>query len=92
MTQNEEEIDSLQKQKQEIEAQTKEALEAKEKEINDLKKNIDHLQSEFAKMLGDTLTKIKNKIEEANKNWEEENDSKMLKSYEELANKAQMGQ
>ena len=38
-------------------------------------------------MLGDTLGKIKQKIEEANKQWKEENDAKMLKGYEEIANR-----
>ena len=46
------------------------------------------LQSEFSKMLNETLAKIKAKIELANKQWEEENDTKMLRGYEELANRA----
>ena len=40
-------------------------------------------------MLNETLTKIKAKIEMANKQWEEENDNKMLKGYEDIANRAQ---
>ena len=46
------------------------------------------MQQDFAKMLGETLTKIKSKIEQANKSWEEEQDSKMLKGYEQIANKS----
>jgi hypothetical protein len=38
-------------------------------------------------MLGDTLQKIKLKIEEANKQWKEENDAKMLQGYEVIANR-----
>ena len=38
-------------------------------------------------MLGDTLVKIKAKIEDANKQWKEENDAKILKGYEEIANR-----
>ena len=43
-------------------------------------------------MLNDTLGKIKGKIEQANKQWEEENETKMLKGYEEIANRAATGQ
>ena len=46
------------------------------------------MQTDFAKMLNDTLSKIKNKIDAANKAWEDENDTKMLKGYEDIANRA----
>ena len=42
-------------------------------------------------MLTETLVKIKSKIELANKQWEEENDNKMLKNYEDMAHKAISG-
>jgi hypothetical protein len=36
-------------------------------------------------MLGDTLVKIKTKIEQANNQWKEENDAKVLKGYTEVS-------
>ena len=42
-------------------------------------------------MLNDTLAKIKTKIESANKAWENENETKMLKGYENIAASAANG-
>jgi len=56
-----------------------------DQEIGTYRKQIDTLQSEFAKMLNDTLGKIKTKIEAANRAWENENETKMLKGYEDIA-------
>ena len=44
------------------------------------------MSQEFAGMLKDTLETMKNKIEEADKKWEQENDGAMLKRFEEYAN------
>ena len=44
------------------------------------------MSTEFAGMLKDTLETMKNKIEEADKKWEAENDGAMLKRFEEYAN------
>lgn len=43
-----------------------------------LKKQIDDMSQEFATMLKGTLDKMQERIKEANRQWEEENDSKML--------------
>ena len=43
-------------------------------------------------MLNDTLGKIKTKIEAANKAWKNENDTKMLKGYEDIAQRTTAGQ
>lgn len=45
------------------------------------------MSSDFAEMLRDTLEKMKERIESANKQWEEENDANMLKRFEEMASK-----
>ena len=90
--QNENEINDLKAKKKEIETETEKISEEKEKQINDYRKNIEGMQADFAKMLGETLSKIKNKINEANKSWEDEHDSKMLKGYEDIANRAGAGQ
>ena len=54
----------------------------KNEEINGLKENIDTLSQNFAQMLKDTLDKMKSRIEWANAEWEKENDSKLLKNFE----------
>ncbi len=54
----------------------------KNEEINGLKDNIDNLSQNFATMLKDTLEKMKQRIEWANDEWEKENDSKLLKNFE----------
>ena len=43
-------------------------------------------------MLGETLAKIKAKIELANKQWEEENDTKMIRGFEETVKNTALGQ
>ena len=57
----------------------------KDDEIRELKKRIDEMSSDFAEMLKDTLTKMQERIEFANKQWEDDNDANMLKKFEEMA-------
>ena len=90
--QNEEEILGLTKSKEEIELEKKEKAEKLDADIASYKKNIDQLQQEFTKMLGETLAKIKAKIELANKQWEEENDTKMIRGFEETVKNTALGQ
>ena len=40
------------------------------------------MSQEFATMLKSTLEKMQQRINEANKQWEEENDANMLKHFE----------
>ena len=42
------------------------------------------MSSDFAEMLKDTLTKMQERIEFANKQWEDENDISMLKKFEDM--------
>ena len=37
-------------------------------------------------MLKDTLEKMKTRIESANKQWQEENEAKMMQKFEEIVN------
>ena len=65
--------------------QEKEAMTAqKDDEIAELKKRIDEMSSDFAEMLKDTLTKMQERIEFANKDWEDKNDISMLKKFEDM--------
>ena len=58
---------------------------SKKDEIDELKKRIDEMSSDFADMLKDTLTKMQERIEFANKQWEDDNDANMLKKFEDMA-------
>ena len=42
------------------------------------------MSSDFAQMLKDTLTKMQERIEFANKSWEDTNDISMLKKFEDM--------
>lgn len=56
----------------------------KNEEIKELKKRIDEMSSDFAEMLKDTLHKMEERIDIANKQWEEDNDGNILKRFEEI--------
>ena len=60
-------------------------IQQKDEEIRELKKRIDEMSSEFAEMLKDTLTKMRERIEFANKQWEDDNDTNMMKRLDDLA-------
>ena len=60
-------------------------IEQKDEEIRELKKRIDEMSSDFAEMLKDTLTKMQERIEFANKQWEDDNDTNMMKRLDDLA-------
>ena len=75
-------IDQLTDDYQKLEAEKLEIEKEKQNEILRLKKQIDDMSQEFAVMLKSTLDKMQQRIQEANKQWEEENDSAMLKRFE----------
>mmetsp|Transcript_23941 Transcript_23941/g.26574 ORF Transcript_23941/g.26574 Transcript_23941/m.26574 type:complete len:94 (+) Transcript_23941:289-570(+) len=58
-------------------------LSEKEGLITTLKNNIDSMSSQFAEMLKETLTKMKTRIENANKQWEEENETNIIQRFDE---------
>ena len=64
--------------------ETKHKVIEKEKidEITGLKRQIDEMSQEFAAMLKTTLEKMAKRIEEANKQWEDDNDGNVLKHFE----------
>ena len=47
-----------------------------------MKQSIDTMSNNFAQMLKDTLDKMKQRIAWANDEWEKENDSTLLKNFE----------
>ena len=78
MRENDEELDRLRKQKEELENDFKETQAEKATEIKNLEKSIEMMSSEFSTMLKSTLEKMKERIEAANKAWEDENEKKIL--------------
>ena len=52
-----------------------EMIALKDEETKELKKRIDEMSSDFAEMLKDTLTKMQERIEFANKQWEDDTDA-----------------
>ena len=44
------------------------------------------MSNNFQVMLKETLDKMKQRIENANKQWQEENEAKMLQKFEEIVN------
>ncbi|CDW73736.1 UNKNOWN [Stylonychia lemnae] len=82
---NDETISDLKEQYEKLNNEKLEIEKAKNEEIKELKKRIDDMSSDFAEMLRDTLHKMQERIEIANKQWEEENDANMLKRFEDMA-------
>ncbi len=82
---NDEAISDLKEQYEKLNNEKLEIEKQKNEEIKELKKRIDDMSSDFAEMLRDTLHKMQERIEIANKQWEEENDANMLKRFEDMA-------
>lgn len=82
---NDETISDLKEQYERLNNEKLEIEKQKNEEIKELKKRIDDMSSDFAEMLRDTLHKMQERIEIANKQWEEENDANMLKRFEDMA-------
>ena len=71
-------IEGLKNKKKDLLDEYKKIEEEKNTDIKELTQQIDQMTSNFSKMLTQTLTKMKERIEKANKQWEEENDNKTL--------------
>ena len=82
---NDDKIAALVTQKNNLEDEIKEIKASKQLKIDDLKKRIEEMSSDFAQMLRETLDNMQNKINSANEKWESENDGQLLKRFEEYA-------
>lgn len=82
---NNEIIDDLKEQYEKLNNEKMEIEKQKNEEIKEYKKKIDDMSSDFAEMLRDTLHKMQERIEIANREWEAENDANMLKRFEDMA-------
>ena len=56
----------------------------KEEELAQLHTYINTMNQNFSQMLKSTLTKMKDRINQANRTWEQENDTKMLEKFKEI--------
>ena len=85
VTDNDESILTLKEHYEKMNAEKQDIEKQKNEEIKELKKRIDDMSSDFAEMLRDTLHKMQDRIDIANKQWEEENDANMLNRFEDMA-------
>ena len=68
----------------------KAALKAeKDKEMENLNGYIQSMSQNFSSMLKTTLAKMKERINQANKTWELENDTRMLEKFKEIVETGQ---
>ena len=68
-------IDDLKKDKEK-------KLTEKDTLITKLRDNIDAMSTNFAEMLKDTLAKMKQRIDSANKQWEDENETNIMNRFD----------
>ena len=55
-------------------------------EIKELTQRIEEMSSDFADMLKDTLSKMQDRIEFANKDWKDDNDQETMKKFDHMTN------
>lgn len=79
---NKSKIDSLDEALAALEEEHKQIEKEKIDHIQGLRKQIDDMSTEFANMLKTTLEKMGERIKEANKQWEEDNDGGVLKHFD----------
>ena len=63
--------------------QQEERIKAKDQEIQELRKKIQEMSVEFAKMLKETLEKMQDRINMAQ--WDSDNDPQMIKKMKEMS-------
>ena len=81
---NKEEIDNLTKKKQQLADSKKQTEEAMDTQIGELTEQINYMTLNFEQKLKQTLENMKQRITEANKAWEAENDTKLLDKFKEI--------
>ena len=81
---NAEIIKDLKAQYEAINTEKENQHKAKTEELNQLHAYINTMNQNFSSMLKSTLTKMKDRINQANRTWEQENDTKMLEKFKEI--------
>ena len=69
-------IYQLQEKKKKVDEEAKNEIAKKDDLIRELTQQIEQMTTSFSKMLGDTLQKMKERINAANEQWKEENEAK----------------
>ena len=57
-----------------------------DEQIKELNRRIEEMSSEFADMLKDTLSKMQDRIEFANKDWKDDTDNDVAKKFDHMTN------
>ena len=86
---NKDEIEQLERKKQDIIAEKQRVQQKKEDEIKELNRYIDQMHQNFSQMLKTTLNKMKDRIDKANKQWENENDTNLIQKFKEIVDNGQ---
>ena len=81
---NAEEIATLSEKKDALINEKTQIYQEKQSKIQEKNKSIESMSSQFSGMLKDTLEKMRNRIDAANKAWEDENERKMASQAREI--------
>ena len=57
-----------------------------DEQIKELNRRIEEMSSDFADMLKDTLSKMQDRIEFANKDWKDDTDADVANKFDHLTN------
>ena len=71
---------------QQFNQKKEEIIQEKDEEIKELNRRIEEMSSEFADMLKDTLSKMQDRIEFANKDNKDDMDTDMAKKFDHMTN------
>eukprot|EP00356_Strombidium_inclinatum_P005950 CAMPEP_0170501958 /NCGR_PEP_ID=MMETSP0208-20121228/40002_1 /TAXON_ID=197538 /ORGANISM="Strombidium inclinatum, Strain S3" /LENGTH=102 /DNA_ID=CAMNT_0010780775 /DNA_START=205 /DNA_END=509 /DNA_ORIENTATION=+ len=61
-------------------------IEKYDEQIKELNRRINEMSSDFADMLKDTLSKMQDRIEFANKDWQEDTNADVMKKFDHMTN------
>ena len=61
-------------------------IQENDEQIRELNRRIEEMSSEFADMLKDTLSKMQDRIEFANKDWKEDADNDVANKFDHMTN------
>ena len=82
--QNDQTIEQYQQELKEVKESKAQLKAEKDKDMENLNNYIQQMSSNFSSMLKSTLAKMKERINQANKTWELENDTRMLEKFKEI--------
>ena len=87
--QNDQTIEQYQQELKEVKESKAQLKAEKDKDMENLNNYIQQMSQNFSSMLKTTLAKMKERINQANKTWELENDTRMLEKFKEIVDNGQ---